>query len=53
MLGLIKNRIRVIWKLKTKALEMIKTAAFANIFTKICSDAGVFRWGYVIAEKGY
>lgn len=51
MFGLIKNRARVIWKLKTKALATIKTAAFANIFTKVCSDAGVFRWGYIVANK--
>lgn len=50
MLRLIKNP-KLILKLRTKALATIKTAAYANIFTKVCSDAGVFRWSYIIANK--
>lgn len=33
------------------ALEMIKTQAKANLISKVCSDAGVFKYGYFVAVK--
>ena len=50
MLRLIKNP-QLIVKLKTQVLAAIKASAYANIFTKICSDAGVFRWSYLVANR--
>jgi hypothetical protein len=50
MLKYIKNP-KLIFHQRTKLLEAFKTQAYANIFTKVCSDAGVFRYGYLVAVK--
>jgi tocopherol O-methyltransferase len=50
MLNIVRNP-EIILSHRKIALEVIKTQAHANIFTKVCSDAGVFRYGYIVAEK--
>ena len=50
MLKSIKNP-KLILQQRTKLFEAFKAQAYANIFTKVCSDAGVFRYGYIIAKK--
>jgi len=32
-------------------IQIIKNQLYANIFTKLCYDAGVFRYGYFVLEK--
>jgi ubiquinone/menaquinone biosynthesis C-methylase UbiE len=34
-----------------KFIQIAKNQFYANIFTKICYDAGVFRYGYLVLEK--
>ena len=50
MLRYIRNP-EILFKYRRTALHEIRSAAHANIFTKVCSDAGVLRYGYIVAEK--
>ncbi len=50
MLKFIRNP-EILFKYRKTALQEIRSAALAQIFTKVCSDAGVLRYGYIVAEK--
>jgi len=34
-----------------KSIQIAKNQFYANVFTKICFDAGVFKYGYFVVEK--
>jgi len=34
-----------------KSVQLAKNQFYANVFTKVCFEAGVFRYGYLVVEK--
>ena len=34
-----------------RAVDIAKRQFYANLYAKICADAGVFKYGYIVAEK--
>lgn len=49
MISYIKNPS--ILKQGKKSIQIAKNQFYANIFTKLCFDAGVFKYGYFVLEK--
>lgn len=49
MVSYIKNPL--ILKQGKKSIRIAKNQFYANVFTKLCFEAGVFKYGYLVGEK--